>query len=725
MTAGFPAPTHYTYLIDPRFTADLEDLSPATRERVFRAISRLSDNPKHPSLNSKKARASSRGDIWRARIDDANRLLYQWADGCIYLWRAGNHDMTDEARKLDEPDLRRAQPAPRPAVQPEQRAPARPAAPPEHALPGVLHHFDPITLRILGVPEAAVEAVRALPDIEGVWDLDLPADVQTTLYDIFTNPEIPAAEILFDPARLLYRETADRLEGYCKGRIKRLLLNLEPEQEQFLKIRPRGPFLLRGVAGSGKTTIGLYRAKTRAEQRDLFSSGGRVLYLTYNATLTNAVDELFRELYGELPAGIEVSTVDRWLMRFLRDRGRPAQIDSQRTDPLLDQAIHAVAQIRREPVLSRGRPWFANEFEKVIEGRSLTSRAAYLEADRAGTGSALGAPAREAVWAVYEHFRAARERAGFDTWGSMRLAALAELRGTPPPLYDEVIVDEAQDLVPAQLLAVRLLAAGESLFLLADAAQSIYYRGISWRDAGIEISGRTRVLRTNHRNSQEVLRAAASLIAASSSLRNTDEFIAPEASRRRGPRPQVAECEREQEQTREVVQRVLDLCSGERKQRYRPGDVAVLAPTSAVCQELHHALFQAGIPCRLYRNQFSVLENEVKVITIHSAKGLEFPAVVIAGLTHGGRQSRDFPYTVPADAGPRDRQVLLDEQRRLLYVGMTRAAERLYLITVRGLRSPFLNDIEPGSLRTEQRTPAAVTTRYTAIGAASNATPYR
>ncbi|MFP3938934.1 MAG: ATP-dependent helicase [Acidobacteriota bacterium] len=83
----------------------------------------------------------------------------------------------------------------------------------------------------------------------------------------------------------------------------------------------------------------------------------------------------------------------------------------------------------------------------------------------------------------------------------------------------------------------------------------------------------------------------------------------------------------------------------------------------------------------------------VSVMTLHSAKGLEFPAVVIAGLEEGL-----LPH-FNAQGTPDD----VEEERRLLYVGMTRAEERLVLTTCRRRRiagryqdqlaSPFLAEL--------------------------------
>jgi DNA helicase-2/ATP-dependent DNA helicase PcrA len=93
-------------------------------------------------------------------------------------------------------------------------------------------------------------------------------------------------------------------------------------------------------------------------------------------------------------------------------------------------------------------------------------------------------------------------------------------------------------------------------------------------------------------------------------------------------------------------------------------DIDAAAPELTVLDEfLNHAALEAG------EGQGDPNEDCVQLMTMHSAKGLEFPTVFLAGMEDGL-----FPHMMSMEEEGR-----LEEERRLCYVGVTRAMQRLYL----------------------------------------------
>ncbi|WP_062260092.1 DNA helicase II [Endozoicomonas arenosclerae] len=118
-------------------------------------------------------------------------------------------------------------------------------------------------------------------------------------------------------------------------------------------------------------------------------------------------------------------------------------------------------------------------------------------------------------------------------------------------------------------------------------------------------------------------------------------------------------------------------------------------PMSPLDAFLAHAALEAG------ENQADQFTDSVQMMTLHSAKGLEFPLVFLAGLEEGL-----FPHKMSLEEGN------LEEERRLCYVGITRAMEKLYLTYAENRRlygndtmnrpSRFIREI-PGELLQEVR----------------------
>jgi DNA helicase-2/ATP-dependent DNA helicase PcrA len=77
--------------------------------------------------------------------------------------------------------------------------------------------------------------------------------------------------------------------------------------------------------------------------------------------------------------------------------------------------------------------------------------------------------------------------------------------------------------------------------------------------------------------------------------------------------------------------------------------------------------------------------NSIKLMTIHNSKGLEFPVVFISGMSEG-----IFPHYLS------EREEEIEEERRLMYVAMTRAKEYLFItLSQNAFRNNFQKELEP------------------------------
>lgn len=402
--------------------------------------------------------------------------------------------------------------------------------------------------------------------------------------------------------------------------------------------------LVRGVAGSGKTLVLTKRAEYLAAQHPDW----RICILTYNNLLSRAIESSLR---GRLK-NLRVSTFHK-LCREMWER----QLGIPWRDPVdpnewLDRAR------RDHPIISElGVDYVAEEIE-WRKNTGITQKDEYLRSSRRGRGRPLGSAQREAVWAVMaEYQRMLREQEAFD-WSDLptRVWSAIEERQLQPPIYDAVLIDEAQDMAPVWMwIVTHMVRPGGVLFLADDPTQSIY-RYYSWREKGVPVRGRTRWLRVPYRNTREIYRAAYEIV-------RTDPFLLRQLSDHEGqaliepdtasehmasgPRPSLRSFRSANDEQAWVRNEVDALIA----EGTKPGQIAVLARYGAQVKRLEQALQGTGISTG----------------TFHRQKGLEFDVVLLVHLdaTFGKRA--------------KETDEALSAERRLIYMAMTRARRRLNL----------------------------------------------
>lgn len=453
-----------------------------------------------------------------------------------------------------------------------------------------------------------------------------------------------------------YITSLGRYSVYTRTRLdyERTLMRLTPEQEEAVAaVGTDGDFLIRGGAGTGKSLVLIEALRRRLELGELaFGDADQApaLLLTFNRTLAK-FEEYVVAILGVEGVKRMVRTVDAFILERLRRIDPDSQFDFGAVDRI-------AAELNTTSFLTDHE--LAVEIEQFLFGH-LVTREEYLDEviPRAGYRRRLARTQREQVWAVRDEALSRMRESGAFSRNAARsvileyldhadAAAVARLRDVR-----HLFVDEAQDLNAADLFTLRRLVTG-NLVMAADSDQTIYRAASPFARAGLQLAGRTRVLRTNFRNTRQIHEAATRF-----SGTPDDELFAF----RDGPPPELYRgdsADALQELLVTKLRLLLDHLS------YDPENICLLAPHNAEVELLAALLEGEGIDCAVITARefsFSAV-GAVRLSTLHSAKGLDFPVVLLY-----------LPYLKPH--GEWDEETTARLSRNLLYVGMTRAMEQL------------------------------------------------
>jgi superfamily I DNA/RNA helicase/mRNA-degrading endonuclease RelE of RelBE toxin-antitoxin system len=554
---------------------------------------------------------------------------------------------------------------------------------------------EPISVELLTNLRIAAQYHAPLLSIQTEQDLiecqEVPYKVLEKVME-YLFPR-PLHEVMQEPEMVL--QEVDDLQRFKEGELLGFLLRLSPEQEKYVSwaMNTSGPTLLKGDPGTGKSLIALYRVRLLLQHlRQQGRTDIRILFTTYTNALINLSDQLLKQLLGPDRAYVEVQTADRIAVSLLAHAGKvPPIIEHGEARYLLTKAIQTTRfdgnqlqqQAQRQAIERLSPDYLQQELHQVIVARQLSTLEDYLVAARPGRKVRLNALQRRAIWCVYETYRDLLEKQGKATWRQIRARAEeCVAQGLVSQSYDAVIIDEAQDLDPSALrLLVRLCASPNRLFITADANQSIYGSGFAWNDvhSDLRFQGRTAILRTNYRSTCEIGEAAQSYLAGGA----LDTEAVERSYINRGEPPIVRAVRRSPDEIQLLAQ---FLPAAVRACRLGMGACAILCPTQKAGQALATALTQQGLQATFMSGQALDLERpSIKVMTLSSSKGLEFPVVALAGFL----SSSSYGYLPPTIA-QEERTETFEQRRRTIFVGMTRAMRTLLVIIPAGTKSPLL-----------------------------------
>lgn len=263
-------------------------------------------------------------------------------------------------------------------------------------------------------------------------------------------------------------------------------------------------------------------------------------------------------------------------------------------------------------------------------------------------------------------------------------------------IYRYILVDEFQDVNNLQVELIKLLLTDSTqLFCVGDDWQSIYgFRGSNVSYI-VEFekhfpSSKTIKLNMNYRSTQHIVGASNEVI--KHNKYKIDKELS--ASKKSESKIVVFSGNDEDANINFCIEKVHELLQN----GLRNEDILFLYRRSKMYTPYYEAFKSEGI--------------QVSGKTIHSAKGLEAKVVFIIGLTEGNGgfpdiwlEDRIFQVIKKAN-----HDLLLEEERRLFYVALTRAKDKLYLITEKGNASSFLKEIpENFTVKTSLDTKSVIT----------------
>ncbi len=428
-------------------------------------------------------------------------------------------------------------------------------------------------------------------------------------------------------------------------------LSLDDVQDEIYRAPP--PLVLVGGAGSGKTALTLEKLK----QVD-----GDVLYVTHSAYLAQNARDLY---YAH---GFERDGQDATFFSY-REFLESLRVPSGREVTWRDFAA-----------------WFArvrDGFRDIDAHQAFEEMRGVIAAEAGGVMrrdayAALGvrqsifpANARHRLYDLFERYRSWLAEAGLFDPSLVAQDWLALGR----PRYDFVVVDEVQDLTPAQLLLIlRTLKEASGFLLCGDSNQIVHpnffawsrVKTLFWRDEQLAVRQPLRVLRANFRNGAQVTQVANTLLKIKhrrfGSVDRESNFLVEAVGGDAGAVTLLAD--------KDSVKRALD------EQTRQSAGVAVL-----VLREEDKAEAR-----RVFKTPL--------VFAIHEAKGLEYETVILyrfvsnqraafaevaAGVAAEDLIGNDLDYHRARDKNDKSLEVY-KFYVNALYVALTRAIRHAYLV---------------------------------------------
>lgn len=489
-------------------------------------------------------------------------------------------------------------------------------------------------------------------------------------------------------------------------------IKLTGEQKNVLFLPVKNPIQIKGVAGSGKTTVALYRAKHLLDTQSNLFHEAKIAIFTFNKTLAAYITQISHKIEGgyqlnseelkplsEPGINVTITNFHKWAYSFLENNGiklsnaisfngYPSRewktISGKEQTDVIDEVINRYSEFS----ISEKSIEFFREEISWMKGKLFTGEQEYLDSKRTGRGTTdrVLKEDKQVIWNIYQEYEKElrnRDKYDFDDYAIFSLKIIEDNPNFVPP-FSHLIVDEAQDLNKAQILVLSKLVSAEtnSISIIADAAQRIFKSGFTWSEVGLNVrGGRTIEFKKNYRNSIQIVRAALSLLE-----KETDksDFTDVETALKGDKKPVIGYFKDFESQLKYLKQELESLIKSE-----NINSTVILhrnnTGLNTIAQRIENFGFSIEYVKKKKNQDVDYSSDSIKVCTLSSIKGLEFTNVFIVDVNDDV-----IPY--PPGFNDENDEYHISTERRLLYTAMTRARKNLYLLSS-GNPSRYLGEI--------------------------------
>lgn len=690
--------------ISSDFLTSFARLPRQVQGKVTEFVNKFRNNPMSPGINYEKLNSGIDKKIFSVRIDDTYRgiVVRQQETGVYLLLWVDHHDEAYQwaSRKRCEVNPKTG------AIQVfDVQTIAEKASVPERLSLFAVATDD--ELLKLGVPEVQLDFVRSFVSKEDFYDAEssLPHDayehlswlaegfpVEEVLELVAEEQSISTSEedlsaALDVPTTLksfVIVEGEDELRRIMAEPLEKWRVFLHPMQRKIVQKEYSGPARVLGGAGTGKTVVAMHRAKYLASKCE---GQEKILMTTFTANLAADIRENLRKICTlEELRRIDVIHLDAWVNRFMRESGFSAQIAYDDViDPLWERAI-LLANLDLPFEVS----FYKEEWNRIVIAQEVLSLEQYVKATRNGRGTRLDRKKRMQVWKVFENYQNLMKENQIRDINTAMYESTKLLQSTGKRSgYVSVIVDEGQDFSDNAYRLIRALAGEDhrnDIFIVGDSHQRIYRNHPTLSKCGINVRGRSNILKINYRTTEEIRKHAFALLNGIS-FDDLDENLDPGdkcQSLTHGENP-IYECFNN---ANDEFDFLLDEVKKLKENGVALTDICVVARTKKLVDDYVALFTRAGI------RSYAIKRNKVvdrsfdglRVATMHRVKGLEFKYVFVAAVNN---RVIPLPSAINKTDAISEAESITSE-KCLLYVAMTRAQKGVY-ITSYGRRSEFID----------------------------------